>query len=539
MSRMISALGRSLALILLVALSACATEPPTPTPTPAAALPTSEPFNGGTLIMALSARDPNTVDPALVGDTTSAFVVRQLFTGLVRLDNDLAVQPDIAASWQISADGRTYTFSLNPNARFADGTPIRAADVAYSLERASDPALGEYLPASTYLTDIVGVREKLAGDAQQISGLQVIDEMTIAITIDASKQYFLSKLAHPTSFVVDRRQIEADPDGWTERPNGSGAFVIGRWDHDERIRLDRNPNFYRDLAKLSHVRFELGPNANNALIRYEEGELDLSGVPSYALDRVRDENNPLSKQLLSVPQLAIQYIGMNVELPPFDDPKVREAFTLLIDRAKLADLSLAGSAVPARGIIPPGMPGFNPDLPEVAADLERAKQLISESRYGGIENLPPIAAYGGGWSLTLREVAAEIGITIEVRDYEDFGEYLAALDAKEFQLYDSGWYADYPDPENFVDLLFRGGSAENHTRYANPEVDRLLDAAATASEPSERWSLYRQAEQQIIADAPVIPLYHDIEYMLVKPYVQGLTVTPMGILDLATVELVR
>lgn len=526
-------------ILLILLLSACGASQPVPVAQPVVAAPPAGGFGpGGTLIMTLGARDPNSLDPALVGDTTSSFVVRQIFSGLVRLDNELLVQPDLAESWTITEDGRTYTFTLRADARFADGRSLTAEDVAYALERAADPRLGQFLPARTYLTDIVGVREKLAGQADTISGVQVIDARTLAITIDAPKSYFLAKLAHPTSFVVDRTAVEQGGPNWTERPNGSGPFIIERWDHDQLLVLARNLNFYRQPARLDRVRFLMGAAASNPLVLYEQGEIDLVFVPGYALSRVQDANNPLSQQLTSVPQLSIFYMGMNVSLPPFDDPKVREAFTLLIDRARIAEISLSGAAQPARGILPPGMPGYNPQLPAVNASAERVRQLLAESRYGSAAGLPPIAAYGS-WALTLRNVAQEeLGIDIEVRDYEDFGAYLDALDRAEFQIYGTGWIADYPDPENFLDLLFRTGSGENHTTYGNPNVDALLDKAAVEPDAARRQALYQQAEQQILADAPLIPLYHNIDHLLVKPYVTGLTLTPMGILDLSTVELI-
>ncbi|GAB4435895.1 MAG: ABC transporter substrate-binding protein [Chloroflexi bacterium OHK40] len=517
-------------------LAACASSGLAPAPTPAQPLPADA---GGTLIMALGPRDPTTLDPALVGDVTSAFVVRQIFSGLVRLNNRLEVEPDLAEGWELSPDGRTYRFTLRPEARFADGTPITAEDVRYSLERAADSALAPFLPARAYLGDIVGVREKIAGQASTISGVEVLDERTLAITIDGPKRYFLSKLAHPTSYVVDRRAVEAGGERWTEQPNGSGPFMIERWLHDELLVLARNPAFYRAPAKLDRVRFLIGASANNPLVLYEQGELDISGVPSYALARVQDTSNPLSRELRSVPQLSVTYLGLNPTLPPFDDPLVREAFSLLIDRERLATVSLSGAAQPAYGILPPGMPGYDPAIAPVAADVERARALIAASRYGSPEQLPPIVAYGG-WAHTLREVAEEaLGIRIEVRDYEDYGDYLRALDEAQFQIFGSGWVADYPDPENFLDLLFRTGSGENHFGYGNPEVDALLDAAAVEADETRRHELYRQAERRILADAPVVPLYHDVDHTLVKPYVEGLEVTPLGILDLALVGLAR
>jgi ABC-type transport system substrate-binding protein len=496
--------------------------------------------SGGNLIMALGARDPATLDPALVGDATSAFVTQQLFSGLVRLDENLAIQPGIAERWTVSDDGMTYTFILRANARFADGTPITSEDVRYSLERATDPGRAATLPARVYLNDIVGVAEKLDGTATSISGIQVIDPQTLAITIVGPRSYFLAKLSHPTAFVVDRRTEEADPAGWTEQPNGSGPFMIEEWRHDQRLVLRRNLNYYGDLARLDRVTMLMGAAASNPLVLYETGAIDFTSVPAYALDRVRDESNPLSRELVSVPQLSLSYIGMNVNRAPFDDVNVRQAFTLLIDQARLANVTLSGGVQAARGILPPGMPGYNEQLPDPQVDLKRARQLLRESSYGGAEQLPPIVGYGGGWVGLLRDLAEEeLGVMIEVRAYENFGDYLDALDEAQFALFDIGWVADYPDPQNFLDVLFRSGSQENYSAYASPEVDALLDQAASEADEMTRWQLYQEAERQILADAPIIPLYHNIDYVLIKPYVHGLNVTPMGILDLSTAELIR
>ncbi len=514
---------------------AAASQPP---PFPSAAPAATPEGPGGTLIMALSEQDPTTLDPARVGDVLSAFVVRQIFSGLVRLDDQLEVQPDLAERWSLSDDGRTYTFVLRPDTRFADGTPLTTADVQYSLERATDPTLGNTSIAATYLSDIVGVREKLAGTASSISGVQVVDERTITITIDEPKSYFLAKLAHPTSFVVDQQAAERGGE-WYVQPNGSGPFAIEQWDRNAELVLRRNANFYRDLAELERVRFLLGANASNALVQYEEGRIDLVTVPSSALSRVRDASNPLSRELMSVPQLSLTYIGMNVNQPPFDDPFVRQAFNVLLDRSKVANVSLYGSVAPARGILPPGMPGYNKDLPEHTAHPDSFVRLIEQSRYGSIANLPPIVAYGGGWTDTLSELAATYGVTVEVRSYENFGTYLAALRDGDLPMFSTGWVADYPDPENFLGLLFGTGSPENHMSYSNTEVDRLLQAAAITTDEQERAMLYQQAEQKILADTPLIPIYHDVEHVLVKPYVMGLTVTPLGILDLSQVQLVQ
>jgi len=510
------------------------------TPEPAPTVEKIQPISsGGNLIMTLGNQDPPTLDPALVGDTTSAFIVRQLFSGLVRLDNEMKVQPDLAEKWEISADKTTYTFTLRKDARFADGKSITSEDVYYSLERATDPKLANSLPAKTYLNDIVGVKDKLDGKATEISGLKVLDPQTIALTIDKPKMYFLSKLCHTTSFVVDRQVVEKSGKDWTEQPNGSGPFEIERWEHNQTLVIKRNANFYRAKAKLDRVKFLIGAAASNAMVLYEEGKIDAVEVYASALARVRDPNNSLSKELVSIPQLSLTYIGMNVTIPPFDDLKVRQAFALLLDRERIAEVSLHGSVKPAKGILPPGIPGYNSELPALKSDLAQAKKLLAESKYGGAANLPPIAAYGS-WATTMQEIAEkELGIKIEVRSYEKFSDYLQALDKNQLAMFDISWIADYPDPENFMDVLLRSKSGENHTAYANPEIDALFDKAATETDDQKRWSFYREAEKRILTDSPIIPIYHNTQSMLIKPYVKGLVVTPMDILDLSTVELVH
>ncbi len=507
-------------------------------PTTTGATPSA--LYGGNLIMTLGAHDPTTLDPALISDSTSAFVVFQLFSGLVRLDNELEVQPDLAETWEISEDGRTYTFTLRDDARFADGTPITSEDVRYSLERASDPRLAPSLPIQTYLSDVVGMNEKLMGEADHISGLRVIDEHTLSLTIDEPRSYFLSKLVHPTTYIVDQQTVEKGGNRWTERPNGSGPFEIEAWQHDQQLVIKRNVNYHHDVARLDRVTFLMGALASNSMVQYEQGKIDITRVSSFTLARVQDSDNPLSKELVETPQLSLSYIGMNVEAPPFDDKNIRQACALLIDRSRLAEVTLNDSVAPARGILPPGMPGYNPNLAEPTVDIERAKQLMRESKYGSIEGLPPIVAYGGGWTTVIQDIAEEeLALPVEIRDFEQFGDYIQLLQQKEIPMYSISWLADYPDPENFLDVLFRSGSLENYSNYSNPDVDALLDEAATETDEQKRWKLYQEAEQIILDDAPIIPLYHDVEYILVKPYVKGLHMTPMGILDLSTVELLR
>jgi len=218
---------------------------------------------------------PPTLDPAMAQDSTSAEYIVHLFSGLVRLNGDLVVIPDLAANWTVSDDGRVYTFTLRDDARFADGRALTSADVVYSIERACSPATGSPVAAS-YLSDIVGVPEYATGAAASIDGLRAPSPRTVELTIDAPKAYFLAKLTYTASFVVDREQIEADSDGWMRQPNGSGPFVLAEMSQ-EHIVLERNENYYGTRPALDRVEYIVA--GGFPVTMYENDELDIVDVP--------------------------------------------------------------------------------------------------------------------------------------------------------------------------------------------------------------------------------------------------------------------
>ncbi|WP_110513551.1 peptide ABC transporter substrate-binding protein [Herpetosiphon llansteffanensis] len=527
--------------LLLTSLVGCAvgnspTSVPAPAPTPAAQ---SQAGGGGNFILTLG-DDPATIDPALVGDTTSGFIARLMFSGLVTLNNDLEAVPDLAETIDVSADGTVYTFKLRSNTRFADGTPLTAEDVRWSLERATDPSIGSIV-SPTYLDDIAGVLEKVTGKASSLSGVKVVDDQTIEITLRQPSSLFLLKLTHPPAFVLDRRTVEGNS-AWREKPNGSGPFTLDLWNHRRRMELVPNPYYYGSAPKLDRITYLIGAEGSNPLGLYEQGEIDVTAIGTYDLDRINDAADPLHAELRVTPQLQLSYIGLNVNQPPFDDPKVREAFYLLIDRVKLADVSYNGSVVAARGILPPGMPGAEPErLPEPRADIARAKQLISESSYGSVDKFPPIIGYssGSGVGLLAQIAKDELGVTIEIRGQDQFGDYLAALERDNYHLYDLSWIADYPDPQNFLEVLFGSNGQYNRTNYSNSQFDQLIEQAKAEADADKRGALYRQAEEQLLSDFVVIPLMHSVDYSLVKSYVDGYTITALGELDLTGVSLKR
>ena len=471
----------------------------------------------------LAGPEPVTLDPAVAQDNNSATYLVEIFSGLVTLDANLEVVPDLAERWDLSADGRTYTFHLRDNARFQDGRPVTAADVEYALERACSPELHSST-ASIYLSDIVGVAARQQGEAGRISGLQVIDDHTLSLTIDAPKAYFLAKLTYPVAFVVDRKDVERGGD-WYRRPNGTGPFRLASWESD-RIVLERNPHYYGGAVRLERVSYMLSGGSPMAM--YENGRLDIVDVGLFDIERVQDPDNPLNAELTVVPRLDVQYLGMNVEVEPFDDPLVRRAFAQALDRKRLANVVLKKTVLPAAGILPPGIPGYREDYAGLAYDPEAALEALRASRYRDAADLPEVVLHisgeGGGLPPSAEAIVAMLrdNLGVEVRvEMTPWARFLEDLNARRLGLYMLGWVADYPDAQDFMDILFHSQSAENHMAYSNPEVDRLLEKARVETNVDARLALYRQAEEAIVADAPWVPLWHSRDYVLVKPYVRG------------------
>ncbi len=520
-------------------------EPTASSSAPAAANTTdsAEPLEGGRFVRLYV--DPPTLDPHLTTDATSAQVIVEVFGGLVTIDRNLDVVPDLAESWDISADGRVYTFRIRPDAVFHDGKPVTAEDVRWSLERATDP-LTEAPNVDQYLGDIVGVDAKLAGDVLEISGVRVINERTIEITIDASKSFFLAKMTYPTAFVLDRENIEANPKNWFRKPNGTGPFKMTEYKVGETLILSRHDAYHLGPAKVAEVEMIL--SGGTSMLMYENDEIDIAGVGLADLDRLLEPSHSLNAELArAAPSFSVQYIGLNVNEPPLDDVKVRQALNLAIDKQEIATIVLGDQVVPAKGILPPGFPGFSESVSGYEFDPIKAKQLLLESKYGNdLDNLPPITittpgSFGANVSLDMEVVLAmwekNLGITTEFQQTE-FATFLKDLNKRRFQMFDIGWIADYPDPENFLDILFYSDSSNNHTNYNNPEVDALLEKARVETDETLRFSIYNEVEQTILDDAPWIPLWYSGErYLLVKPNVHDYLLTPLIIPKLRHVYL--
>jgi oligopeptide transport system substrate-binding protein len=463
-----------------------------------------------------------TLDPALSEEGPTG-IIGAIFSGLIKIDEKAQPQPDLAKGWEVNRDNTVYTFHLRDNAKFHDGRAVTASDVKYSWERACDP-ITKSDKAGTYLGDIVGAIDMINGQVKEISGIKVVDDHTLQVTIDGPKPYFLAKIAHTPAFIVDKGNVSSGKT-WYNQPNGAGPFKLKEWKKDQLLILERNNDFYLGPVKLKNIVFRLF--AGNPMTLYDDNEIDITDISLDYLETVTDPSSSLNKELISTVPGSLGYIAMNNRMEPFDDPKVRQAFALSLDLDKLIEIQLKGAAKRAAGFVPPGVPGYNPDLSPLPYDPEKARQSIKESRYGDVDKLPAITFYTYLGLNSIHEAMIamwkqNLGVDIHVEAVQEPEEYYIRKHNREFQLFSTAWSADYLDPQNFLEVLFQSQSKENTSSYANKDVDMALKAAAVEPNPDKRLKAYRDIEKIILADLPVIPFYCDrISSTLIKPRVKG------------------
>ncbi|HET9659597.1 MAG TPA: peptide ABC transporter substrate-binding protein [Thermomicrobiales bacterium] len=483
--------------------------------------------------------DLQTLDPAKAKDLGTLFLVRQIFSGLTRLDDELQPVPALAETIDVSDDGLTYTFTLRRDARFQDGSDITADDVAASLTRALDPATtggdASLLAAPTFLSDIAGAKELLAGEATNLSGVKVIDDLTLEIQLTQPRSTFLMRLATGPASVIDPNDIDKGDEWWAD-PNASGPFAIDDFDIDSSMTLEPNGDYFAGKPALDQVRILLGADALQPTNLYQTGAIDVAGVSFFSLDRALDPASDLYADLQQSDLFAVEYLAMRSDVEPLNDPNIRKALILGFPREMVANVSFDGRAAPALGFIPNGMLGQATwPVDGWDYDLDAARQAIANSSYGSAENVPPITIYANGPPdrlISFKEVIErDLGLQIDLVNVE-WTEFIATLPKQTYPAYGIYWGADFPDPESLLLTLFGTGQADNYVGYSNPEFDALLQQAAAEQDPEVRDQLYTQANQLLMDDAVVLPFYYDRSYMLVRPWVHGLKLTPLGILSL-------
>jgi oligopeptide transport system substrate-binding protein len=492
---------------------------------------TRKPATGGTYQRPLG-NDPGTLDPARLTDIYGVTVVNQVFDGLVEFDAHLNVLPALAESWSASRDGLVWTFQLRRGVQFHNGREVVAADVVYSLSRLLDPDVGS--PRTWFLAKVKGAEAFRSGTTKSLDSINAVDRYTVQITLAEPFAPFISILGLPHLTIVPKEEIERAGAAFANSPVGTGPFRFVQWKRGEEIVLEANEQYFRGRPSLDRVRFVIFPGTNESeMIRaFERGELEDSPIPPEKRQAFLKSE---TYQVIRKPTLSLLVIGFNVERPPLDRRKVRQAFNYAIDKVHVNAAVQGGRYVVARGILPPGMPGYTPEIRGYDYNPTKAMDLLAQAGHPAGNNLTPMTLSISARSVeanrefqVIQQALAAIGIEVERKQFENWPTFRQALLRGEAELFRFSRYADYPDPDNIFYPLFHSQSESNFFRYRNHRVDDLLDKARRETDELQRAKLYREVEQIILDDAPAVILLHYTYEQVFQPYVEGIEVSALG-----------
>ena len=475
--------------------------------------------------------EPLTLDPAFLTDIYGVPVAQQVFDGLVEFDANLNVVPSIAKSWQASYDGLVWTFHLRQGVKFHHGREVSADDFVYTFTRLLHPRTAS--PRAWLFERVQGAKEFLAGTAERVEGLQALDAYTLQITLSQPYAPFISILGMVQAQVVPREEVERLGSAFGRQPVGTGAFRFVNWMAGEKITLEANKEYFEGRPFLDHVHYRIITDRQRAMAEFEQGTLEDTALPNHQPTPLRD--NPRFKSFRK-PLLATLFLWLETRDGPLSNHKVRQAINYAINREAINSTIRQNRFVQARGILPMGMPGYNPDLGGYPYNLAHARQLLAEAGHPEGKDLPPLELWTSVKSATaLQEHEAikrdleHLGLKVELFTAESWPHYkTAVLGKRSGAMYRLVWYADFPDPDNFLFSLFHSQSPSNYGHYSNPTVDRLLEQARSEGDYLKRIELYRQTEALIMADAPVVTLVYYTYEMLFQPYVQGIELNALG-----------
>ncbi|MBS1716272.1 MAG: ABC transporter substrate-binding protein [Armatimonadetes bacterium] len=487
---------------------------------------------------------PTKLDPAMVQDGDTLDALQQVYEGLVVWSEDNKPVPCLADSWDISPDGKVYTFHLHKGVKFHNGREMVADDFKYAIERSSNPKLASPT-AEDYLKDIVGVMDKLHGKATEVKGVQVIDKYTVKVTLDAPHAYFLGKLTYLVAAPVPKECFPPDKEvDKVENCVGTGPFKMTQYVPDQLLTMTAFKDYHGGAPLIDGIERPVIKDATTRLNKFKAGEVDLVQLERGDVKGVR-EDPKLKDQLKLFDRPAIWYVAFNLKMvPQFADKKVRQALSYAVDRDRIVNEVLGGVNTPANGILPPGVLAHRDKTAILGYDVAKAKQLLAEAGYPDGKGFPQLEMWFREQRPDIQFVAEAVAadlkknlnIDVKLKTLE-WGSYLAKNNAKEIPFFHMRWSADYLDPQNFLSLLLTTDGNENKTFYSNPQVDALCAKADSSLDEKERITLYAQAEDLILQDAAWIPVYFQRDAELISPRVSGLRESLFGHLPHTTVKL--
>jgi oligopeptide transport system substrate-binding protein len=471
-----------------------------------------------------NAGDLATMDPALINFGVDYDHANQIFPSLITLDNDLKTVDWAAQSHEVSSDGLTWTFKLRPNMKWSDGAPIDANVFAYSINRSLDPCTGS--DVASYLYNIKGAADfnggtcptgaKASADTLIGKSIVVADPLTLKLTLDAPAGYFLGTFSYPTSWAQPKQLIDQYGDKWTDHlADGSGfggnLFKVTKWDHQGHLEMAVNDNFWGTKPTIQKLQYTLYKDTGVAWAAYKAGEGDVNpAVIAQELDIAKTLKGSTFHQ---TPQLSVQYLQPNWKIAPFDDARVRNAFSLALDRKAIAHSVLKDTVQPSIHMVIQGLPGYNANLKDAAgntgdatsaANTAKAKELMTSyaaDKCGGdlakctpvvftiTANRPTTALVAQAMQQQWQAAFPGLQITIATIDRA------VQIKSTTLMLTNAGWGADYPDPQDFTSLLVTKGASYNKGFADVPEADALTAKGDVSNDQTGRLAFYQQAEQ--------------------------------------------
>jgi oligopeptide transport system substrate-binding protein len=487
--------------------------------------------NLGPVLVRGGGPDPDSLDPQKVRGFEAQSIVRDLCEGLTTLAHDASVAPGVASHWSVSGDGKVYTFTLRPEARWSSGEPVVAADFVAGLRRLVDPSTAsgyaQYADVIANTDDIVAGRKP-----PETLGVAAPDDSTVVVTLEAPAPYLPALLSHPSTCPVHRASLAAHPDSYARAGVmvSNGAFVLKEWVQGSYVLAVRNHTYWNDAAtRVAAVKYLVIPDENAELARYRGGELEITAVvPRGQFDWIREH---LGNELHVSPQLSTYYYGFNLRRAPFaDHAGLRRALSEVIDREKLASLVLRVGELPAYGWVPPGTDGYTPQSFDyrgaaMPARIAEARRLYREAGYSSARPLAFELRYNAGEVHTKLAVAVAsmwkeaLGVEVRLTQVE-FKTLLADIDRGDVELFRSSWTGDYNDAYTFAQYL-KSDFGLNLPHYQSAAYDALLRRAAAATDAASRRAALEEAERVMLADHALMPLYFYVNKHLVKPQVLG------------------